>query len=717
MPDWFSIYLIPPVLTLVVGLALAVMVVARGRFKGENVLLSLICIWWSMLAPAFISHHLFDDPALLLRIERSIHFFYVFIPAINILFFQSMIRQRRPGLVIGAFVLSTIFSLLTQTEYYFTGMIQYRWGYIARGGIAFQLFSLYGTAVVLYLIGLFAWKLRTERNPVMRLKIKYLFISFITTGILTATNVPAMNGIDFYPLGNFLFIPLLVLTYGILRYRLMEIQSVIHHTAFWFILSSFIAIPNIVLFLFMSEFFLSIGKAYLFAIFILWFFLNYIYFNRIQPLIDQLFNRRNYNLARIEAEFIEDISLLKNLDELVGEFITILKKTLPVRYAHLFVRNEHSRSFVDMNSREIRLPNDMERFLYGNGGYLEKGVVESDIEFPADRESALRLFDETGSLYLFPLIHKNDLMAVLFLPEKANLLSLSDREARFINNICAYASIALSNSIMYQNLSRLKDNLERMVDERTSIIEKQKALLEKEISLAKEIQMALLPNSIPKIDEVAIAFKYVPIMGVGGDFIDIHYRKGMNELGLFVSDVSGHGVPAALVASMVKMSLNSWGKFIQWPASALGEMKNMLSGKMGGNFISACICCLDLSSGVLISANAGHPPLIIARADGRVEPVRSRGRVFLDFTEPDYEEVRSVLGKGDKVVLYTDGITEARNRDGQMMGDDTFVGLIAKYASLSASDLCEMIFSEIVNYTGSQQLDDDFALLVAEYRG
>ena len=231
-------------------------------------------------------------------------------------------------------------------------------------------------------------------------------------------------------------------------------------------------------------------------------------------------------------------------------------------------------------------------------------------------------------------------------------------------------------------------------------------------------EKAALRRGIGFIPGVEISFKYVPIMGVGGDFIDIHYRRGMNDLGLFICDVSGHGVSSALIASMVKMSLNSWGRFVQKPAEALTEMKRNLTGKMGGSFITACICCLDIRTGRLVSANAGHPPLIIARSSGAIDVVRSRGRVFLDFLEADYEEAAVSLGAGDKIILYTDGIIEARNGDGEMLGEEAFVAMISENSSLSAGDFCRRMHNDLLNFTGNgRRFEDDFALLVAEYLG
>jgi len=204
-------------------------------------------------------------------------------------------------------------------------------------------------------------------------------------------------------------------------------------------------------------------------------------------------------------------------------------------------------------------------------------------------------------------------------------------------------------------------------------------------------------------------------MGVGGDFIDIHYREGMDDYGLFICDVSGHGSSSAMIASMVKMSLNSWGKFIQNPAKAFLEIKNLLKGKIGDNFITAFMCSIDLRSGTITSACAGHPPMILIRQCGKIELVKPSGKILFDLINSDYEEIRHTLSGGDKIVLYTDGVIETRRPGGEMLGEERFIQIITDHFRLSAEDLCQKIYDEIFVPSGNI-IDDDFALLVAEYR-
>lgn len=718
MIESYSPYLIPPVLSLITAYILAAVSITRKKLSEENILLSLICIWWSLLSWAFIWHNIEKDSSVIMNAERIIHTFYVYAPAVSLLFFQKITGYKNRILAYGTFIFSTGIAIFVHTDLYFYGFYRYSWGMIAKGGPVFIIFSSYATLITLYIFYLFVRKLRIEKNRVVRLKLNYLAISYFMSVLLTMTNIPAMNGIDFYPLGNLIFIPLGIMTYGIVRYRLIDIGSIVHYSVFWLILSSLIVIPNLFVFVHIQEMFSQLSKIIVMLTFLVWFTLNYFYFNRIQPVINRLINRKNFNLKETEKIFLRDLALLKNLDNLIAEVILIFKKNLGLSHASIYLRGLNRKFFCSDTAGVIELDDITVGALAGYGNiYLQKSILESGAISDPSYSSIAPLLADKSSEYLIPLVNQNELIALIFLSEKTDSRQFTGDEFSFIRNISAYAGIAIANSVMFQNLSNINDHLELIVEERTAVIEKQKSELERDVQLARKIQMSLLPKNIPMIKKLRIAYRYEPVLGVGGDFIDIHYREGMDDVGLFICDVSGHGASSAMIASMVKMSLNSWGRYIQKPAEAFVEMRRLLSGKIGDNFISAYMCCIDLNTGVVTSACAGHPPMIILRKDGKTEIVKPRGKLIIDAAESAYEEVHIALSPGDMIVLYTDGVIEARTSAGEMIGEERFVEMLEKYSGLSSYSLCSRIYDEIFNNSDSTVIEDDFALLVAEYTG
>lgn len=709
-------YLIPPVMSLLTAYILAIIVLFKGKLTNEKLLLAIICFFWSLLSWAFLCHNLSDDITFILKAERFIHSFYVFTPAVTLLFFQVITGLKNRFALIASFSVSAVLAFFVHTDYYFYSFYHYSWGMIAKGGIAFTFFFIYGAIASIYIFYLFIKKLKNEKNSLYRLKLYYPFIAYFLTLLLTMTNFPAMNGIDFYPMSNLVFIPLGIMTYGILKYRLIDISGAIHFTFIWVILSSLIIVPNVLVFEQIKEWIHDLGSFYMIIIFITWFEVNYLYFSRVQPLINRLLNSKKYRLEKKEREFIKNIALLRNIDALCEELINIFRKTLDTAHVGLYMSINNQGIYSNIDGRIVDLHETTVRMLANcKEMILQKSILESDQSTGTPGRMVASLLGELDCEYLVPLTSQNVLIAIIIFSEKNDRRQISGDEYKFIRNIAAYASIFLANSVMYKNIIDINENLELLVKERTNTIDKHKSELEKDIVFARRIQISLLPKNIPVIPKVKIAYKYEPVMGVGGDFLDIHYRDGMNELGLFICDVSGHGASSAMIASMVKMSLNSWGTFIQKPGNAFAEIKKLLSGKIGDNFITAFMCCIDLDSGIVTSSCAGHPPMIILRSTGDVEYVKPFGKIIMDMVDTSFEEVKIQINPGDKIVLYTDGVIEARKSENVMIGEKNFAEMLKRYSTLEPCDLCNRIYDDIFSSGSRAVIDDDFALLVAEY--
>ena len=465
--DYFNFYIIPPLLTLITGLSIAFISMTRGKLKSENMLFAILCVWWCLLSPIFISHHLFRGQIdLIMKIERFIHFFYVYVPAIFFLCFSKMIGYRNPVIEKGSFILSFLISLTTPTEYYFSGLWTYRWGYIARGEIFFQIFGAYSMLIVFMIIYIFIKKIISEKNLIIRLKLKYIVFSFILSAVFTLMNIPAINGIDFYPIGNFSFIPFVFLGFGVLRHRLMDIRSILHVTLIWAATSSLVIIPNIVLFMLLFPPSETIVPALYFIIIMLWFSANYLYFRKIQPFIDQLFNKRKYDLKRIEEKFIESISALKTPDELLGQFGDLIKK------AFSFKTGEWIR-FDTVHNPEKKgdaIDEKLKKWFVETNHLVDRDMASVHGTYLDVRDLLGDFFERRGANFVLPLVHGGELLALLALPERQNLRAFTSGDIRFINNIRVTAAISFANSIMYGNLSRVKDSLEVNVNQLSGLL-------------------------------------------------------------------------------------------------------------------------------------------------------------------------------------------------------------------------------------------------------
>jgi len=169
----------------------------------------------------------------------------------------------------------------------------------------------------------------------------------------------------------------------------------------------------------------------------------------------------------------------------------------------------------------------------------------------------------------------------------------------------------------------------------------------------------------------------------------------------------------------VKMSLQDCYESKLSPAESLKKIHRSLQGKLSGHFLSAIYCHINLQDGIMISANAGHLPMLKVGLTGEYEFINSKGRIICEAFPTNSHEVVTKLNIGDKIILYTDGITEARNKKLEMFGEEKLMDISLQYHFDSSFDLCNKIYDSVLSFTGNSQnqFTDDITILVAEYLG
>ena len=184
------------------------------------------------------------------------------------------------------------------------------------------------------------------------------------------------------------------------------------------------------------------------------------------------------------------------------------------------------------------------------------------------------------------------------------------------------------------------------------------ASVESEMATARRIQESILPRRGPSIAAVDVASVYRPASSVAGDYFDF-IDVDEHSFGIVVADVSGHGVGAALVASMLKVAIAMASAHVREPARLLAELNAFFCGKLERQFITAAVAFIDTRSGQVVLSSAGHPPPLVRRANGAVEEAAGSGFVLGRMRAAQYHDVALTLAPNDAIVFYTDGVIEA----------------------------------------------------------
>jgi phosphoserine phosphatase RsbU/P len=254
-------------------------------------------------------------------------------------------------------------------------------------------------------------------------------------------------------------------------------------------------------------------------------------------------------------------------------------------------------------------------------------------------------------------------------------------------------------------------------------IRKQLALqllaIQKELETAREIQLSILPEEIPKIEGLEIAARYIPMTSVAGDFYDF-IVVDEKCVGILVADVSGHGMPAALIASMLKIALAAQEPHAADPAQVLLGLNQALCGKFQRHYVTAAYLFVDMLKGTLRYAGAGHPPLLLwSRSEG-VRAVEENGLFLGKFPQAAYSFVELPLKAGDWALLYTDGIPETTNPSQIEFGTDRFRQFLETDQSTLPDHLADRLLRELVQWSGrdsGHDSDDDVTLVAIHVNG
>ncbi|HVN77426.1 MAG TPA: SpoIIE family protein phosphatase [Terriglobia bacterium] len=240
-----------------------------------------------------------------------------------------------------------------------------------------------------------------------------------------------------------------------------------------------------------------------------------------------------------------------------------------------------------------------------------------------------------------------------------------------------------------------------------------------ELETARQIQLSILPREIPKVAGLDIAARYIPMSSVAGDFYDF-LVVDEKRIGILVADVSGHGMPAALIASMLKIAFAAQLAHARDPALVISGLNQSLCGKFQEHFVTAAYALIDMSNRTLYYAGAGHPPLLLKEGStGKVRRILENGLFLGFFPEATYSAVEVPFQEGDWVLAYTDGIPEMTDASEDQYGEDRLRLFMEEHVGLSVAEFADHLLEHLAIWSGrasGQDPDDDVTLLAIHFQ-
>lgn len=246
--------------------------------------------------------------------------------------------------------------------------------------------------------------------------------------------------------------------------------------------------------------------------------------------------------------------------------------------------------------------------------------------------------------------------------------------------------------------------------------------LDNDLNAAAGIQRSLLPQYLPSDGAAQIAWHFEPCRQIGGDIFNIHFPE-KNLIDLYMLDVCGHGVSAALIAVSVSQFLQTArgaaGKEsgLHSPKTILDSMEKAYPFERFDTYFTMIYMTIDLLAGTLKYGSAGHPPPVLLRSEGDLEVLDLHGPVIGFGAGHAFQEQEVKVAQGDKIVLYTDGILDAYGSTGELYGKKRLYKALEKCRKGSVKEIVDSIHNDVKSFSQARELDDDISILAIEFTG
>lgn len=403
-------------------------------------------------------------------------------------------------------------------------------------------------------------------------------------------------------------------------------------------------------------------------------------------------------LQKVQSEKILEISKLitstLNLSEVLNRIMESIQSVIPYDAGAIFLidfkenvlKHIYSTGYFQTAQEAVHLK--IHQGIVGKVIQSGKPINIPDVSKSPDYFS---LRPSTKSQLTVPIFSGDQAIGAIAL-ESDRLNNFTSNDVIFLQNIVSHAAIAISNAWLYQDVL-------------------QKREMEADLFHAASIQKELLISRIPFIQKLDMSVSSYPARIIGGDFYDIQ-KISDSEVFLSIGDVSGKGASGAILMAVCLAALRNFLKQIYSVCEIVARLNNFLVETTAPDrFVTLFLAYLNSEKGELIYTNAGHNPPILIREDGTTELLKSGGPLLGYKSSLEYVQDHILLNPGEVVVMYTDGIIEARVHD-QEYGLERLVNLVKKFRKETAANIKRKIIEDVRNFKGTDEFDDDLTLLI-----
>lgn len=480
---FFSWYAVPNTVVSTLIFAIGLFVFLQNKKSSSHIFFFLFCLslnlWLYGRAWAYIS----KSPENALLLTRHFTSLGVFFIAPLVFAFSSFwlgLYPKQKKLVHTGFVLASIFYLIVIfTPYGIPAMKKYFWGYYPNYGIANRIFIVFFFVYFILAFFNFFSSFKGTKDPIRRKQLQTMTIAFSISFTGSFDYLPKVVDIALYPFGYVsVLIWTLVMGYSIVRYRTLDIQTVIHKTIMWFLTSSVLGIPLILLFYAAKDWLLSVHPLIFIAATFGVFALFTLYSRHLQPHVDHLFQRRQWDLTKANERFTDELVHLRSLEDVVRHTLNTIKTIFYVAHATLLLHKEGKESFDlfygDLKTQTLAKYNRGNQFikwLESHDSIILLDHLSIDPRLSVVLEEAKEYFSDMNAKLCIPLVVNQRLIGVLNVGEKQTLKRFTLAELNFLSDLRRSAAIAFSNALhiiaIQENLRKWNEELEQKVEERT----------------------------------------------------------------------------------------------------------------------------------------------------------------------------------------------------------------------------------------------------------